>query len=60
MSPDKFDMEVLKFQVDRDLLMMNDPPNILLLYQDLVKQFGYIVLFSNVFPLAALFSFVSN
>lgn len=40
--------------------MMCDPPNILLFYEELVKQFGYIVLFSGVFPLASLMSYVSN
>ena len=40
--------------------MMDDKPNILLFYEELVKQFGYIVLFSGIFPLAALLSFISN
>lgn len=52
--------ETLKFQVFRDLAMMSDPPNILLYYEELIKQFGYIVLFSSVFPLAAFMSYVSN
>ena len=40
--------------------MLSDNPDVLLFYEELVKQFGYIVLFSGVFPLAALFSLVSN
>lgn len=52
--------DALSFQVYRDLSMMDDKPNILLFYEELVKQFGYIVLFSGIFPLAALLSFISN
>lgn len=52
--------DALGYQVNRDLAMMSDPPNILLFYEELVKQFGYIVLFSNVFPLASLMSYISN
>lgn len=48
------------YQVKRDLAMMSDPPNILLFYEELVKQFGYIVLFSAIFPLASLMSYISN
>lgn len=44
----------------RDLAMMSDPPNILLFYEELVKQFGYIVLFSGIFPLASFMSYISN
>lgn len=40
--------------------MFSDKPNILLFYEELVKQFGYIVLFSGIFPLAALLSIISN
>jgi hypothetical protein len=52
--------DALSFQVYRDLYMMSDNPNILLYYEELVKQFGYIVLFSGIFPLAALLSIISN
>ena len=52
--------DALSFQVYRDLSMMSDKPNILLYYEELVKQFGYIILFSGVFPLAALLSIISN
>lgn len=40
--------------------MMPDKPNVLLFYEELVKQFGYIVIFSGIFPLAALLSIISN
>lgn len=40
--------------------MISDPPNILLFYEELVKQFGYIVLFSGIFPLASFMSYISN
>lgn len=36
-SPQDGEKTPLKFQVYRDLLMMSDPPDILLMYQDLVK-----------------------
>lgn len=50
----------MSYQVNRDLKMMSDNPNILLFYEELVKQFGYIVIFSGIFPLAALLSIISN
>ena len=40
--------------------MKGDPVNIQDMYQELVVQFGYISLFSSVFPLAATLSFISN
>lgn len=52
--------EPLKYQVFRDLAMLSDPPNILLFYEELIKQFGYVVLFSSVFPMASLMSYISN
>jgi hypothetical protein len=39
---------------------MSEKPNILDQYMELVIQFGYVVLFSEVFPLGALMSFISN
>ena len=59
-SADGHEKTIQRYQVFRDLAMMSDPPNILLFYEELVKQFGYIVLFSGVFPLASLMSYVSN
>jgi len=35
-------------------------PNILEQYMELVIQFGYIVLFAEVFPLGAVMSLISN
>ena len=52
--------DALSYQVNRDIKMMSDNPNILLFYEELVKQFGYIVIFSGIFPLAALLSIISN
>ena len=40
--------------------MSGDPPNVLDKYMDQVVQFGFISLFSCIFPLAALMSFISN
>jgi hypothetical protein len=59
-SADKEEKTLQRFQVERDLAMMSDPPNILLFYEELVKQFGYIVLFSGIFPLASFMSYISN
>ena len=39
---------------------MAEKPNILDAYMELIIQFGYVVLFSEVFPLGALMSFISN
>jgi len=39
---------------------MSEKPNVLDHYMELVTQFGFIVFFSSVFPLAAFFSFISN
>lgn len=50
----------LEYQVKRDLAMVEDKPNILLLYERLVKQFGYVILFSFVFPVAGITSYFSN
>ena len=52
--------DALSYQVHRDLKMFSSKPNILLFYEELVKQFGYIVLFSGIFPLASLLSIISN
>ena len=52
--------DALSYQVRRDMSMMSDSPNILMFYEELVKQFGYIMLFSSVFPLASAMSFISN
>ena len=56
----KIEKNALSYQVLRDLYLMSDPPNILLFYEELVKQYGYILLFSQVFPVAAIMSFISN
>lgn len=50
----------MELQVKRELALQNDKPVILLLYEKLVKQFGYIVLFSYVFPIAGVMSYLAN
>ena len=40
--------------------MLNHPPDIIDHYMKLIIQFGFITLFSVVFPPAGLFSFISN
>ena len=42
------------------LLMETSESQVLDNYMELVCQFGYIVLFSSIFPLAAVFSLISN
>lgn len=49
-----------EYQAMRDFNMMKEKPDILANYMELVVQFGYIVLFSEVFPLAAFMSIISN
>ena len=51
---------VRKYQAFRDNVMAAEKPDILAHYMELIVQFGYIVLFSEVFPLAALMSYISN
>ena len=53
-------LQELEFQVLRDLLLWNKPPDIMKYYMDLVIQCGFIVLFSFVFPLSSLVSYISN
>ena len=49
-----------EYQAIRDFNMSGEKPDILANYMELVVQFGYIVLFSEVFPLAAFMSIISN
>mmetsp|Transcript_28020 Transcript_28020/g.42370 ORF Transcript_28020/g.42370 Transcript_28020/m.42370 type:complete len:293 (-) Transcript_28020:820-1698(-) len=49
-----------EYQTLRDMLLVKDKPDILYHYMELVVQFGYIILFSAVFPLAGLMSVISN
>tara|TARA_B110000305_G_C19302344_1_gene569773 strand:+ start:274 stop:546 length:273 start_codon:yes stop_codon:yes gene_type:complete len=49
-----------KYQALRDFTLISEKPNMLDYYMELIIQFGYIVLFSEVFPLAGLMSLISN
>lgn len=49
-----------KYQALRDFTLISEKPNMLDYYMELIIQFGYIVLFSMVFPLAGLMSLISN
>ena len=51
---------IRQFQAERSNILMAEKPNILDAYMELIIQFGYVVLFSEVFPLGALMSFISN
>ena len=51
---------IRQFQAERSNILMAEKPNVLDQYMELVIQFGYIVLFSEVFPLGALMSLISN
>lgn len=52
--------KIREYQAKRDFILMSDKPNILDNYMELVTQFGFIIFFSAVFPLAGFFSFISN
>ena len=51
---------IRRFQALRDYALSDEKANIIGEYMELIKQFGFIVLFSEIFPPAALFSFVCN
>lgn len=48
------------YQAIRDYCLYEEKPYILMLYQEVVAQFGFITLFGQIFPLGALFSMVAN
>lgn len=48
------------YQARRDLLLDASGAGVIDCYMELVVQFGFITLFSEVFPLAAMFSLFSN
>ena len=48
------------YQAIRDYCFVREVPDILLLYQEVVAQFGFIVLFGQIFPLGAAFSMIAN
>ena len=50
----------LQYQALRDYCLFSEAPSILENYMELVIQFGYIILFGQIFPLGALFSYFSN
>lgn len=49
-----------RYQARRDLLLDASGAGVIDCYMELVVQFGFITLFSEVFPLAAMFSLFSN
>lgn len=52
--------DIRLYQIKRDLVLDPNPPDIINNYMELVVQFGFIVLFSVVFPLAAPLSLIAN
>jgi hypothetical protein len=48
------------FQGVRDFFLMENDINIMENYMELVIQYGYVIMFGQIFPLAALFSMISN
>ena len=56
--PEKIDM--IKHQLLYNDLLDTDEKNVADEYMDFVMQFGYIVMFSSVFPLAGFFCLLSN
>ena len=59
-GPESDDLSWRRYQAVKSFNLMSDKPNMLECYMELVVQYGYIVLFSAVFPLASLLSLVSN
>lgn len=51
---------IREYQAIRDLTLAPGGAGVLDCYMELVAQFGFIVLFSEIFPPAALFSLLSN
>ena len=48
------------FQGVRDFFLMENDINIMENYMELVIQYVYVIMFGQIFPLAALFSMISN
>lgn len=59
-DPKSDDLSYRRYQSVRSYNLMEEKPEMLECYMELVVQYGYIVLFSVVFPLASLLSLVSN
>lgn len=53
-------MNIRKYQTLKNNLLYNEKANIIGDYMELVAQFGFICLFSEIFPPAALCSFICN
>lgn len=53
-------MSIRHYQCKKNDLLYNEKPNIIGEYMELVAQFGFISLFSEIFPPASLFSFICN
>ena len=51
---------IRRFQAFRDFGLCPDPPLIIDAYMELILQFGFIAIFSSVFPLSPLISLVAN
>ena len=51
---------IRKYQALRNFSLVSDKPNILEYYMEIVCQYGFIVLFTSIFPPAALMSGISN
>ena len=54
------DPTIREYQALRDYSLVNEKPNILEYYMEIVCQYGFIVLFTSIFPPAALMSAISN
>ena len=54
------DLSIRKYQALKNFKLVGDKPNILEYYMEIVCQYGFIVLFSSIFPPAALMSSISN
>jgi len=52
--------KIRNYQAERDFVLAESSGKVLDDYMELTIQFGFIVLFSSVFPLAAFMSLISN
>ena len=59
-NPDCIPENIRLFQIKRDLILSPDPPDNVNDYMELVVQFGFITMFSFVFPLAPFLSLLAN
>lgn len=58
--PDDVPANIRLYQIKRDMCLEKNPPDLISSYMELVVQYGFIALFSVVFPLAPFLSLIAN